>query len=638
MVRPAISWRTAAMLLAATLVPASQLSAASPSVVEALKLKPIQADVDYDTPTGDELEKSTITAIDSKTVTGWEVRNGSGQLIRQFVDSNRDKKVDQWCYYKDGIEVYRDIDGNHNRKADQYRWLGTAGIRWGLDQNEDGRIDSWKLLSAEELSAEVVAALRDRNVARFQALLLTADELKSLRLGAEQAQQLQAKVSAAASGFETLAHRQQFVDDKARWLNFGGTRPGIVPAGTEGSERDLVVYENVSAVIASNETHSQVIIGTLVRVGDAWRLIDLPKSLVDAQANTAPEGFFFTAVLTNRSDQDAATVGGLSPEVQNLLGELEGIDKDLSSPQDPESLARLNARRADLLDKLAKNAKDAEEKATWVRQLADTVSAAVQSGGYPDGIKRLEALQGNLQKEKDDPNLVAYVQFRCLSAQYTQSLQAPNADFAAVQDRWNEGLEQFVKDYPQSPDAAEAMLQLAIAKEFAGKDDEAVVWYERIAKDFASLQVAKKATGAKRRIESVGQTIDLAGTDLKGNAVDVASHKGKVVILHYWATWCEPCKQDLLVLKDRQAKYGKENVALIGVNVDNDRADADAYLDENPLPWPQLHEPGGLDSRLANELGVLTLPTMLLIDKESKVISRNLTAGEVDRELRTLLR
>ena len=48
---------------------------------------------------------------------------------------------------QNGIEVYRDVDANFNEKADQYRWLATAGTRWGLDPNEDGVIDSWKMIS-----------------------------------------------------------------------------------------------------------------------------------------------------------------------------------------------------------------------------------------------------------------------------------------------------------------------------------------------------------------------------------------------------------------------------------------------------------------------------------------------------------
>ena len=74
-------------------------------------------------------------------------------------DTNGDNLVDQWSYFRDGIEVYRDIDANFNGKADQYRWLGTAGTRWGLDKNEDGKIDTWKNISAEEVTAELVAAM-----------------------------------------------------------------------------------------------------------------------------------------------------------------------------------------------------------------------------------------------------------------------------------------------------------------------------------------------------------------------------------------------------------------------------------------------------------------------------------------------
>ena len=49
----------------------------------------------------------------------------------------RDNNVDQWCYYLDGLEVYRDIDSNFNKNADQYRWFHTAGTRWGVDKDED---------------------------------------------------------------------------------------------------------------------------------------------------------------------------------------------------------------------------------------------------------------------------------------------------------------------------------------------------------------------------------------------------------------------------------------------------------------------------------------------------------------------
>ena len=147
-------------------------------------------------------------------ITGWVVKTDSGQVLRRFLDTNGDNKVDQWCYYKDGIETYRDIDGDFNNKADQYRWLGTAGTRWGLDEDENGRIDSWKSISAEEVTAEIVAALRDATPADSVACCSPSDELTTLGLSKKQKEELTAKIDAAAKAFADVAtqaearHRQ----------------------------------------------------------------------------------------------------------------------------------------------------------------------------------------------------------------------------------------------------------------------------------------------------------------------------------------------------------------------------------------------------------------------------------------------
>lgn len=615
------------------------LRAAKPAVTEALKLKPVQeAGLDYDIPAAATQEKCTLDAYKRGGVSGWEVRDPDNKVLRRYLDSNGDNRVDKWCYFKNGIEVYRDIDSDYNKKADQYRWLGTAGSRWALDTDEDGHIDRWKSISPEEVTEEAVLAMRLGDPDRFSLLLLTDQELKSLGLGAEQQEKLAAKLAATKSGFEKLLQTQQVVGEDTHWINFGGRRPGVVPAGTNGAEEDLHIYENVAAVVEQGGTHDQVIIGTLVKVDEVWRMIDLPKSLSEAQAGTAPDGFFFQASLAPGGAMEARVTGGLNPEVQDLISQMEEIDKDLQTASTPQALAPLHARRADVLEKLAEAASEPGDRATWIRQLADTVSAAAQSGEYPEGVQRLAALCDELKEQQAGAELLAYVKYRYLSADYTRNMQQPDADFAKIQQKWLADLEQFVKDFSTHPEASEAMLQLAMAEEFAGNDDDAVTWYDRIAEQFSDTDVAAKAAGAKRRIESVGQPLQLSGTDQDGDLIDVESYRGKVVLVHYWATYYPNCMPGLSVLKDMQAKYGQDNLALVGVNVDSDRAKFQAYLEENPLPWPQLHAPGGLDSPLAQAYGVLVLPTMILADQEGNVVNRNLDAGQVDSELRRLLR
>ena len=601
--------------------------AATPSAQQALRLTPTQPGVDYDRPGPDQAAKCKIIAKRINGHVGWIVESPDGMILRKFVDTSDRNVVDQWSYYKDGMEVYRDIDSNHNGKVDQCRWFNTGGSRWGLCSREDGVIDSWKSISAEEVSAEIVAAIATHDAQRFSRLLLTQAELKSLGLGRSRAESIAEKVGKAASEFKAMSARQKTITSDTTWVQFSANRPGIVPAGTDQSTRDLRVYENVVAIVEGGGKHGQLQIGTLVQVGDTWRVIDMP-------GDTPFSGFFFRTADLARNEP---TAEGPSETLQKLLADLSSLDGETSKATTPEQQAQYTGRRADLLMQIADAAKNTDDRSMWLRQLADMISAAVQSGTCPDGAERLKSLFEKLQKNNADKNLAAYVRFRQLTAGYVLSMQAPKADPAKLQTEWQKILEQFVSEYPSSPDAAEAMLQLAITQEYAGQEDDARRWYVRIVKDFPDSPPAKKAAGAQTRLDSVGRTIAITGQSPLGSPVDLARYRGKVVLIQYWATWSGPSKADMPTLKELWNKYGR-SFTIIGVSVDNNVRDLNAYLAENPLPWPQIFEEGGLDSRPANVLGILTVPTMILVDQQGKVVSRNIAAADLEAELKKLIR
>jgi thiol-disulfide isomerase/thioredoxin len=614
----------------------SQAQADAPSAVDALRLVPVQPGIVYDTPEKDQIARCKVDVETVGGIAGWVVRDAGGQLLRRFLDTNGDNKVDQWCYFANGIEVYRDIDVNYNNKADQYRWLGTAGIRWGTDENEDGRIDSWKTISPEEVTEELVVALREADAARFQRLLLTGEELQTLGLGAEKAAEIKAKLASAAERFTEVARKQTIVGKAAEWVSFGASRPGIVTAGNDGSTKDLVVYDNVTAIVQNGpDKTSQLIIGSLVRVGDRWRLIDLPKNLLSDPNAPTVAGYFFQAEPVARTGAEDSPEGrGVSPEVQKLIVELNKVDKSLAEASSPAQMAKLNAARCDVLDQLVKST-TGEDRTIWIRQFAETVAAAVQSGNFPEGVKRLGSLVDTIKRDAKLRDLVPFVEFRQMSAEYNLSLQDQNANFAQINEKWLNDLEAFISQYSTSPDAAEAMLQLAVGYEFSGKDDKALEWFARIVKDFGDTDLAKKAAGAKRRLESVGQPMSLQANTVDGRKFDLSSLRGKVVLVHYWATWCEPCKQDMALIATLQSRYPKEFMP-VGVNLDNEVAAARQFITTKRIAWPQVYDEGGLESRVANEMGILSLPTMLLIDRQGRVVNRNIHASEIETELKKL--
>jgi thiol-disulfide isomerase/thioredoxin len=217
----------------------------------------------------------------------------------------------------------------------------------------------------------------------------------------------------------------------------------------------------------------------------------------------------------------------------------------------------------------------------------------------------------------------SYVAFRVISSEFMAQMSDPKANHASVQENYIEQLESFAEAYPKSPDAAEAMIQIGLNDELGGQEKEAQEWYRKVATNFPDTDFGKKASGAIVRLNLEGKTLNLRGKTLDGKEVQTTGP----TIVHYWATWCDPCKADMAELRKLQAKYAKQNLQIVGVNLDNDAATAAKFLKENAgkYPWAHIHEQGGFQSDLATKLGVLSVPVTILIDAKGVVVKR--TAG-----------
>ena len=614
--------------------------ASPPTASEALSLAPVQANVLYDLVPAEKQDDCIVRDLTSEQWGGWEVLDPEGRQLRVFADTNGDKKVDLWCYYASGIEVYRDIDENFNGKADQYRWLGTNGTRWGLDQDEDGTIDQWKTISAEEASAEVIRAFREQDSKVFGAILATQDELTAAGFGPELTKKHLSNIREAVQKFPKLAATQRQISDSTRWLQFAGQGPGTLPQNGSDVITDVIVYDSAVALyqtpLDNDRVTGQIFLGPLLRVGNNWRLLGLPLFDEQLALNDASKSFF-----SDRPVSIAAPESGLamSESTQKLITELEAIDQSLSSQVTEggePNLEQLNQRRADVIESLIAASASTEEKDSWTRQLIDMLAISAQISDYSDADRRLRDLAKKL--DADQSTVRDYARYQSITTDYLVN-QLANEDFAAVQSSYIEKLKQFVEDFPQSPLSADAWNQLALQKEFENDPQAATTIYNQIVSKFPNSSQAEIAAGAIRRIESIGKRIDLRGTTIAGGEFQLSKLRGKVVVLHYWATWCSPCLQDIKALKQIQASYRNSNLEIVGINVDVDADKTQQYLRQNQIPWTQLFELGGLEgSGLAKALGIQTLPAMLLIDQDGRVLDNNLQVNQLQQELARRIR
>lgn len=624
---PSLPRRCLAALAAALVAAAGAPATAQPSVEQALRYVPKQKRVDYAMPTEEEAKGASLKTEKQGAVNAMVVRGPRGDVLRSFADTNGDRTVDRWSYFKDGIEVYRDVDSDFDSKPDQFRWVNGGGSRWGLDTDGDEAIDTWKVLSAEEASAEIVAALADRDAAAFARLLPTKDDLVAAGIEEPLLTDLVTRVAAAQAAFAALATSQKEIGPDTRWVNMLASPPGVMPAGSPGVAVDLLAYDNVVALVDAGAKGGQVYVGSLMRCGDVWRPIDAPQIPGAAGEIGEPIGFFTPRMSVAGGDAPAE-----DERLKPLLDRLRGIESKLSEATG-EARVKLAEEQISVLDEVVAAAGD-DQRVFWTRQQAETIAASVQEGVLPGGIERLERI---VEGAAGDEPLEAFVAFRLASARYAAAMQEPGADVGKVQTAWLEELAAFVERHPTAPDAAEALLQMGIADEFGGEEKQALARYEAIVTQFPESGSAKKARGAARRLQSVGRTLSLSGTAVDGKAVSLESLKGVPVLVHYWATWCEPCKVDIAQIKELYAKYGPKKFAVVGIALDTDKQVLAKFLGQKPLPWPQLHEAGGLDGRLAEELGVLTLPTMFLLDAEGKVVDRNLVIADLEKKLEEMV-
>ena len=624
-------------LTAALVLQSGGAAWAGPSAEQALALKPIHAaEVEFDQPSADEVADCKIAAEKIGGSTGWVVRSGQGVVLRRFLDSSGDGHVNQWCYFKDGVEVYRDMDSDGDKKVDQSRWLNQAGSRWGLDRDQDGEIDAWKQISAEEVSAEIVAALRERDADRFARVVLSDEEIDALLVGEEMAEELKEKAKSARADFVSLARKQSIVTGESRWTHFGGVRPGVVPADSLGGRNDLTVYENVLAMIEGGEGQNHVQIGALVQTGAGWRAIGLPMGLADDVAHAEQSGFFFAIAGAEQTLRAASNATATAPDeaTAKLLAELEKID-DASSKL---TATQRHARRADVLERLIASAETADDRSAWVRQFADIVGAAVQSGEFKDGLARLSAMEKQVAKQPGGESLVPYVRYRRLMSDYISKQMAEGADYEKIQKAWIKQLRDFVEEFPSDAQSAEAMLEVATTYELAGQNKDAVRWYEEVVKRFDSTSAGRKAAGAVRRLDGVGKPLAFTGKTADGQDFDLSRQNGRIVVLHYWASWSDLCARELAGLKRTARQYAGKNILFVGVNLDHNKSDFQAFVKKSGVNWPQLHDPAGFDGSLAEHLGVRTVPAMVVVDAKGRLAAGNIRVAELGDELDKLLK
>ena len=162
------------------------------------------------------------------------------------------------------------------------------------------------------------------------------------------------------------------------------------------------------------------------------------------------------------------------------------------------------------------------------------------------------------------------------------------------------------------------------------------------AKEKTNVRVQKleKRLEALENTEIGHQFVDIKGTTPDGKELSLSEYagKGKYVLVDFWASWCPPCRKEMPLVVEAYKKYKSKGFEIVGVSLDDDKAAWEKGIKDLHITWPQVSDLKGWKTELGAAYAVNSIPHTVLLDKEGKIIAKDLRGDQLSEKLEELLK
>jgi len=125
--------------------------------------------------------------------------------------------------------------------------------------------------------------------------------------------------------------------------------------------------------------------------------------------------------------------------------------------------------------------------------------------------------------------------------------------------------------------------------------------------------------------------------DVNGNDLALSSLRGKVVLIDFWASWCKPCRKEMPNVVKAYAKFKDKGFEIYGVSLDQTKEAWLEAIKEDGITWPQVSDLKYWECEAARLYNVQGIPFTVLIDKEGKIIAKNLRGEDLEKAIEKTL-